>query len=463
MRAAIYARISKARREDGEVETLGVDRQVERCKALATQLGASVEHVYVDNDLSGKADVYRPQFEAMKLAVAGDELDLVLCYKTDRLSRDRIALQLLYELFKTHGTKLHTDTEGLITLDTADGALMAGIRAELAQYERAVISMRVKAQKEQAAKQGRVFGSRFRLYGYADKHRTALHPVESVEIQDMAKAFLEGHTLYALAMRLNRKGSLTAGGAQWRPRDIRRVLSNPAYVGDRVHNGEVVAKGDWPTILDRLTFDRLVAKIDGAKRGPYKAYRSYLLSGILYCTLCNHRMGGGNVNKRPVYRCLLGSGGCGRVSRVAEPMDEAILDLTAMLIRTLPIFPKAIDLSAIERIDADISLLAQARKDGRIDMTTFLDQNEALQKERKTLAADLELTNMVSSMSGREREFRDAPVEEQREIIRKWFPSIGVVPAGRGKRASSFTLDELVFERPLRQYFEAAKKGQSLV
>lgn len=461
MRAAIYARISKARRDEDGPETLGVDRQVDRCKALAERLGATVEHVYIDNDKSGKAGVVRPEYEAMKLAVASDELDLVLCYKTDRLSRDRVALQLLYELFKKHDTKLHTDTEGAITLDTADGALMAGIRAELAQYERAVISMRVKAQKEQAAKQGRVLGSRFRLYGYADKHRTALNEAEAKEIRDMATAFLEGHTLYALAMRLNRKGSTTVAGGTWRARDIRRVLTNPAYVGDRVLNGEVVAKGDWPTILDKLTFDRIVSKVEANQRGPYKAHRKYLLSGILYCTKCNHRMGGGIVNQKPVYRCLMADGGCGRVSRIAEPLDKAILDLTVMLIRTLPIYPKHVDMSAIERIDSDLALLAQARKDGRIDMTTFLDQNEDLQRERKKLTAELETATKLSSMSGRDAEFRRAPVEEQRETIRKWFPSIGVVPAGRGKRAKNFSIaDELVFERPLKEYFVKAEKGE---
>lgn len=50
---------------------------------------------------------------------------------------------------RTHDAKLITDQEGEVKLDTPDGALMAGIRAELAQYERAVSAERMKAEKKQ--------------------------------------------------------------------------------------------------------------------------------------------------------------------------------------------------------------------------------------------------------------------------------------------------------------------------
>ena len=165
--AAIYCRISKARRNDeDDTETLGVERQERLCRELAVSLGLDVAAVFVDNDLSGKAGVLRPAYEQLKQAVADRSIDVVLVWKTDRLSRDRIALQLFYELLRTNKVKLHTQQEGLVTLDTPDGALMAGIRAELAQYERGVIAERVRAQKTQAAQSGRVLGGRYRLYGY---------------------------------------------------------------------------------------------------------------------------------------------------------------------------------------------------------------------------------------------------------------------------------------------------------
>lgn len=159
MSVGIYCRISKATRNDEDsIDMLGVERQEQICREIAARLGLTVVDVYVDNNLSGKAGVLRPNYERLMTDILDGRVTEVLCWKTDRLSRDRLALQIFYELMRTHDAKLITDQEGEVKLDTPDGALMAGIRAELAQYERAVIAERVKAQKKQKAHAGVVLG-----------------------------------------------------------------------------------------------------------------------------------------------------------------------------------------------------------------------------------------------------------------------------------------------------------------
>jgi len=61
----IYCRISRARRTDGTVEVLGVERQEPPARALVERMGGTVHKVYTDNDLSAYSGKRRPSYEAM--------------------------------------------------------------------------------------------------------------------------------------------------------------------------------------------------------------------------------------------------------------------------------------------------------------------------------------------------------------------------------------------------------------
>ncbi|WP_161631805.1 recombinase family protein [Rhodococcus sp. JG-3] len=449
--AAIYCRISKARRNDeDDTETLGVERQERLCRELAVSLGLDVAAVFVDNDLSGKAGVLRPAYEQLKQAVADRSIDVVLVWKTDRLSRDRIALQLFYELLRTNKVKLHTQQEGLVTLDTPDGALMAGIRAELAQYERGVIAERVRAQKTQAAQAGRVLGGRYRLYGYQDKQRTTVDPVERKHLLQIVEWYLAGRTIHSITRTLNDDGVRSISGKPWLTQQVRRILANPAYAGLREFNGEIVAEGKWPKIIDRDTHERIMRKLNLTRGQTNRNVRRYLLTGILYCGICHTKMTGGN-NGRDSYRCSTTNGGCGRVSRNAAKVDWALIELTAMQIRKLPFEheQKHVDRSELDQVEHDIELLADARKSGRIDMVTFLDQNEALQRQKTKLVVEMDSATTLITLSGRDREFRASPTDEKRETIRRFFPAVGIKPVTKGVR---FSLDQLELPKPLKTY-----------
>ncbi|WP_080730468.1 recombinase family protein [Rhodococcoides fascians] len=441
MKAAIYCRISKARRTDeDDADTLGVDRQESLCRKLAAAQGYDVVDVFVDNDLSGKAGVLRPQFEALKSAVADKSIDVVMVWKTDRLSRDRIALQLFYELLRKHGVRLHTEQEGVITLDTPDGQLMAGIRAELAQYERGVISERVKAQKTQAAQSGRVLGGRYRLYGYEDKHRTKIDAAEAKVIKKMSKDYLAGKSLHSIARSLNENEVPSLTGVKWTTQQVKRILRNPAYAGLRVFNDEVVADGQWPKILDLSTHQALVEKLTSYPAQNRDHNRKYLLSGILYCTLCNTRMVGGKT-AFPSYRCTVNQGGCGRLSRNAAKVDAFVLELTAKAIARLPKVEPERDTSELDSINADIDSLSNARAEQIIPMAEYIKQYQILKKKKESLVKAAATTKLPTTDPQKFLDMDD--IDVQREIIRKFFPAIGVKKSRKGVR---FSHDQLKFD-----------------
>jgi site-specific DNA recombinase len=84
--AAIYARISS----DQDGRGLGVARQVEDCRKLASERGWVVAEEYVDNDVSAYSGKTRPAYRRMLADLAAGERDAVIVYKLDRLHRRRI-------------------------------------------------------------------------------------------------------------------------------------------------------------------------------------------------------------------------------------------------------------------------------------------------------------------------------------------------------------------------------------
>ncbi len=59
---AIYARISRVM---DKTDLLGVTRQIQDCRQLATRRGDHISRVYTDNDFSAIASKTRPDYEAM--------------------------------------------------------------------------------------------------------------------------------------------------------------------------------------------------------------------------------------------------------------------------------------------------------------------------------------------------------------------------------------------------------------
>lgn len=82
-RAVVYCRIS----QDRTGEQAGVARQKKDSEALTQQRGWDVTDVFIDNDLSAAGKTTRPGFERMLRAIDGGEVDIVIAWTLDRLTR----------------------------------------------------------------------------------------------------------------------------------------------------------------------------------------------------------------------------------------------------------------------------------------------------------------------------------------------------------------------------------------
>lgn len=146
-----YARVSKA--DGSQVHDLQRD-------ALMS-VGVEADNVYEDS-ASGKRDD-RPGLAAcLKALRRGDTL---VIWKLDRLGRDlRHLVNLVDDLTKRNiGLKVLAGEGASIDTSTANGRLVFGIFAALAEFERALIVERTKAGLEAARARGRNGGAPFKM------------------------------------------------------------------------------------------------------------------------------------------------------------------------------------------------------------------------------------------------------------------------------------------------------------
>ena len=149
--------------------------------------------------------------------------------------------------------------------------------------------------------------------------------MEAAAIRAAARRVLAGETLSAVVEEWNRVGLKTAGGGPWRVNSLSNLLLQPRLVAA-------------PAILDEDTRARLVALHSSRRKGPRRATRRYLLTGLLRCWRC-----GGTLRGMPrsrgadLYVCPgPPHGGCSGTAVTADHAEQAVGDLVLARLDTPP-------------------------------------------------------------------------------------------------------------------------------
>ena len=147
MRCAIYARVS----------TLGQEpenqlQELRQYVAARTWTGTE----YVDRGVSGAKD-RRPALDQLLADARRRKIDVLLCWRLDRLGRNLRHLVTLLDEMQAVGVAFVSLNEGIDT-GTPAGRLQLHILAALAQFERERIRERVLAGLQRARAQGKRLG-----------------------------------------------------------------------------------------------------------------------------------------------------------------------------------------------------------------------------------------------------------------------------------------------------------------
>lgn len=324
-RAGIYARISS----DPTGRGLGVARQEADCRRLAQDKDWHVAHVYVDNDISATSGKRRPEYEQLLDDLDTRRITAVCVWDLDRLHRRPIELERFLDLADRRDVAL-ASVGGEVDLATVQGRLVARLKGAVARAEAEQIGRRVSRKLVEKAEAGAPHGRR--AYGYRrvaelDDHgrrrsRDEVDEDEAAVVIDIAKRLISGDSLRSIVAELNGRGVPSPNGGQWRPVQVRHVVTRKRNVALRVHRGQVIGPAAWPPILDCEMFDAVQAVLaDPARKTTVGAARRHLLSGIARCGPCGQPTRVAHIGKHLVYRCT----GRSCVSRDRDAVDDLVV------------------------------------------------------------------------------------------------------------------------------------------
>ena len=324
-RVGVYARIS----EDKDGSQTATARQMEDAQMMAERRGWDVVDTFEDVDLSAyNTRVKRPEFERMLNAIRDREIDGVIVWKLDRLSRQQRDLARVLDTCAPHKAFVASVTEPIDTRE-ATGQFVAELLVAQARMESANSSIRQKRKAKEQAQQGLAPTNGKRCFGY-DRRYTALVDHEAALIREARDRLFAGESMRSVTLDFERRGVVGTEGHAWRAQLLKRLLISPTISGYREIDG-VRYKGAWEAVIseeDRLRLRTLLHRRVGTPR--VSPARKYLLTGFVRCGNCGGRMSAHmRSNQSGQYVCASQPGypNCGGVTVKSEPLEELVKEM----------------------------------------------------------------------------------------------------------------------------------------
>ncbi|MGH6706925.1 MAG: recombinase family protein [Sphingomicrobium sp.] len=290
VRCAVYTRKSTDRSLDAPVNSLTSQRDV--CQAYIKvqdhRHWVELPHRYDDGGYSG-GTLERPALQRMIGDIEAGRIDVVIIYKIDRLSRSLADFIRLMDIFERYGVGFVSVTQAFDTSDSM-GRLVLNILLTFAQFEREIMSDRVRDKKAAMRRNG-LFTGGVPPIGYRLGRGGRL--VVDREWSDIVKEIFRrfpGMSARQIAKDFERRGIVTrryrtkagrlCGGRKLWPGAIIRVIQNPLYAGFFIHRGEMIEAKVEPLIA-KAEWDR-VQEIHSTRCSPVRDTTRNFLLGILH-------------------------------------------------------------------------------------------------------------------------------------------------------------------------------------
>jgi site-specific DNA recombinase len=305
VRCAVYTRKSTDEGLDQEFNSL--DAQREACasyiKSQSAHGWALLAKEYSDGGYSG-ATTDRPGFQRLLADLEAGEVDAVVVYKIDRLSRSLRDFVRLMDLFERRGVSFVSVTQRFDT-SSSMGKLTLNILMSFAEFERDVTRERILDKIGAAKKKGKHCGG-MPILGY-DTDRAAkrlvVNPGEAKLVRLIFTRFTELRSTSRLAKDLNAAGhrtkswktvkGLVRGGGVWNKAQLYQLLNNPKYIGQVEHRGTLYP-GEHEAIVSQKLWDEVHAILEAnhtARANQTRSRTEALLRGIIRCVHCDAAMG----------------------------------------------------------------------------------------------------------------------------------------------------------------------------
>ncbi len=274
-RCAIYTR--KSSEEGLEQGFNSLDAQREACAAYITSQKAegwkALQAIYDDGGFSG-GSMERPGLKRLMADIATGQIDVVVVYKIDRLTRSLADFARMVELFERHAVSFVSVTQAFSTT-TSMGRLTLNVLLSFAQFEREVTGERIRDKIAASKKKGLWMGGTIPLgYDLPDPGLRVLriNAQEAVLVRSIFERYLELGSVHALERDLSSRGIRTRetqrrdgsirGGVAFSRGALFHLLRNRLYRGEIPHKGQTYP-GQHEAIVSEALFEAVQARLDG--------------------------------------------------------------------------------------------------------------------------------------------------------------------------------------------------------
>lgn len=370
MRAAIYCRVSTDRQES---EGSSLKTQLDRCRAFCATHGWTVvreeQETASGGDLAG-----RPKLRGIVDAIQAGQVDVLVVFAVDRLSRDQSAQGwLFYEIEQRAGGRIESVSEDL---NGVTGTVLRAVSGLLAQLEKEKIRERFsRGMAHRVRDEGRPTGTGANPFGLSwvngtdprtgkviPKVRYEPDPVTAPVVRGLFEQYDRGASLRDLCRWLQAQGVPPPRGRseRWQPTSVRGLLQYRGYTGvgegfktrerrtrepgkgivvrvEHVPREERVrlTEGTYPVVVDPALFQRVQARLAVAQAESQRPDRdpqtAVLRRGVAVCGLCGARlMVKSSGHQKQLYACPRTRQRIGPCPAphciVAQTLDEQVLN-----------------------------------------------------------------------------------------------------------------------------------------
>jgi site-specific DNA recombinase len=305
--AAIYCRVST---EDQEREGTSLQTQLEACLAYCQDKGYNVAYRF--SEAYSGLTLDRPKLNELRELVRDEQVNVVVVYCLDRLSRDPTHGVILTQELEKH----HVILEAVIEdVDHSElGKLISYIRGYASKVEAEKIRERTMRGKR-AKLNGGIMpqGTGVGMYGYdwnKEIKRREVNQVETVIVREIFNRVAIGESIVSIARRLNQSGVRTKATKDdenkrklWHSLTIRRIVRNSGYIGNTYFKNTLLPNVT-PAIVSEDVFQAANAVLNRPKVRTGRPKHEYLLTGHAYCAICGKPLVGHCLNKKyRYYQC----------------------------------------------------------------------------------------------------------------------------------------------------------------
>lgn len=416
-RCAIYTRKSTTAGLEQEFNSL--DAQREACEQyILAQSRAGwqcLAETYDDGGYTG-ANIDRPAFTRLLADVDAGKIDVVVCYKIDRISRSLLDFTTVMNRLNQADVAFVSVTQHFSTADAA-GRLTLNLLATFAEFEREMIAERTRDKMRAARRRGRWTGGPVPLGYQVVEKKLVVDELEALAVREVFEAYLQYRSVLAVTESLNERGRVTKrhkglnGNVRearaWTKSDVLRLLKNSLYAGYMSY-GEERHEGEHAAIVDRETFEQVATLLKEAAGARATTGRNpdYILRGVLFCGGCggaftpaSTRKGGREFR---YYRCTTRDKK-GRAACASKPLPApAIEEYVAAQIR---------EATAGGNLASEVAESVSARVAAR--RATLSEEQRRLPPEVAALSTEgRRLAEMTGTSDGRARALLERRLEE---------------------------------------------------